>query len=173
MKFGERVLEIVEGCTDTDAAPKPPWRVRKEQYVTRIAHEPPSVLLVSIADKLHNVRALATDSRAVGDALWRRFNPEAGRDGTLGYYRGLVIAYSHRIKHVGESRLPFLVEALEREVSTLEARVGTKAQWPPQASSSDSSTHGLACWSAPKNLVATLLKRRCYGLLGPLRLPPR
>jgi len=85
LKFGERVLEIVEGCTDTDADPKPPWRVRKEQYVTRIAHEPPSVLLVSMADKLHNVRALATDYRAVGDALWRRFNPEAGRDGTFGY----------------------------------------------------------------------------------------
>ena len=88
------------------------------------------MLLVSIADKLHNVRALATDSRAVGDALWRRFNPEAGRDGTLGYYRGLVIAYSHRIKHVGDSRLPFLVEALEREVSTLEARVERRRSGP-------------------------------------------
>src|SRR6188474_2789663 len=40
LKFGERVLEIVEGCTDTDQDPKPPWRVRKEQYVARIVDEP-------------------------------------------------------------------------------------------------------------------------------------
>ena len=29
-KFDRRVLEIVEGCTDTDKKPKPPWKVRKE-----------------------------------------------------------------------------------------------------------------------------------------------
>jgi (p)ppGpp synthase/HD superfamily hydrolase len=130
LRFGERVLEIVEGCTDTDEDPKPPWRLRKEQYVARVAHEPPSVLLVSMADKLHNVRALQTDYRAVGEALWVRFNPEAGRDGTLGYYRGLAIAYRQRIQEVGDSRLAILVDALEREVSTLEDLAGTKAQWP-------------------------------------------
>ncbi len=27
--FGERVLAIVEGCTDADEHPKPPWRPRK------------------------------------------------------------------------------------------------------------------------------------------------
>ena len=41
------------------------------------------MLLVSIADKLHNVRALQTDYRVVEHALWGRFNPDAGRDGTL------------------------------------------------------------------------------------------
>jgi GTP pyrophosphokinase len=28
-KFGQRVLDIVEGCTDADISPKPPWRARK------------------------------------------------------------------------------------------------------------------------------------------------
>jgi (p)ppGpp synthase/HD superfamily hydrolase len=134
LRFGARVLEIVEGCTDTDADPKPPWRRRKEQYIARIAHEGPSVLLVSMADKLHNVRALQRDYRAVGDALWGRFNPEAGLDGTLGYYRGLVTAYGPRVQQVGDSRLAVLVEALEREVSAFEDLVGTKAPWPPAIS---------------------------------------
>ena len=130
LKFGEGVLEIVKGCTDTDADPKPPWRKRKEQYIALIAHEGPSVLLVSMADKLHNVRALERDYRAVGHALWSRFNPEAGRDGTLGYSRGLVITYAERIPQTGDSRLPALVQALDRELSALEDLVGTKAQWP-------------------------------------------
>jgi (p)ppGpp synthase/HD superfamily hydrolase len=130
LKFGERVLEIVEGCTDTDEDPKPPWRTRKEQYIARIAHEGPSVLLVSMADKLHNVRALERDYRAVGDALWGRFNPEARRDGTLGYYRGLVTAYAERVQQVGDSRLSPLVDVLEHEVSTLESLVGMTARWP-------------------------------------------
>ena len=83
LKFGERVLKIVEGCTDTDEDPKPSWSVRKEQHVARIAHEPSSTLLVSVADKLHNVRALQSDHRAVGEAISSRFNPEAGRAKSL------------------------------------------------------------------------------------------
>ena len=130
LKFGQHVLDIVEGCTDTDVDPKPPWRARKEQYVTRVAHEGPSVALVSMADKLHNVRALQRDYRAVGDALWSRFNPEAGREGTLGYYRGLVDAFKERMQQVRDSRLTPLVEDLDREVSTLEELAGTKGRWP-------------------------------------------
>jgi (p)ppGpp synthase/HD superfamily hydrolase len=34
-KFGERVLQIVLGCTDADTKPKPPWRERKEAYARR------------------------------------------------------------------------------------------------------------------------------------------
>src|SRR6185503_6719440 len=35
--FGARVLAIVEGCTDSDTHPKPPWRERKERYVAHVA----------------------------------------------------------------------------------------------------------------------------------------
>lgn len=62
--------------------------------------------------KLHNVRALQRDYRAVGDALWGRFNPEAGRDGTLGYYRGLVMAYAQRVQQVGDSRFRHGIRSL-------------------------------------------------------------
>lgn len=128
LRFGERVLEIVEGCTDADADPKPPWRVRKEQYIARIAHESPSVLLVSMADKLHNVRALERDYRMAGDALWDRFNPDAGRDDTLGYYRGLVVAFAHRVEQLGESRTAVLAETLGREFSALKELVTSKSR---------------------------------------------
>ena len=86
----------------------------------------------AIAALLHD--GPPTDDRTVGDALWGRFNPEAGLDGTLGYYRGLVTAYGRRVQQVGDSRLAVLVEALEREVSALEDLIGTKAPWPPAIS---------------------------------------
>jgi len=87
-KFGKRVADIVAGCTDSDAVPKPPWRQRKETYIAHLRHAPPEVRLVSASDKLHNARAVLSDYRRLGEALWPRFTGQ--RDGTLWYYRTLV-----------------------------------------------------------------------------------
>src|SRR5256886_13261619 len=35
-RFGNNVAKIVEGCTDTDQIPKPPWRKRKESYISHL-----------------------------------------------------------------------------------------------------------------------------------------
>src|SRR5438045_9778076 len=35
-KFGIDVARIVEGCTDTDQTPKPPWLERKKAYVAHV-----------------------------------------------------------------------------------------------------------------------------------------
>src|SRR5579872_1354566 len=55
-RFGERVAHVVEGCTDTDLDPKPPWRQRKEDYLKHLQMADADVRLVSAADKLHNAR---------------------------------------------------------------------------------------------------------------------
>ena len=90
-RFGERVLRIVEGCTDADVSPKPPWRARKETYIAHITKDTdPSVILVSASDKLHNAAAILGDFRRIGDAVFERFNADAGKKGVIGYYRGLV-----------------------------------------------------------------------------------
>jgi len=91
MRFGDEVTGIVAGNSDTFKNPKPPWRERKEAYVSRVAREPEPVRLVSAADKLHNARSVLADLRSVGDEIWRRFN--GGKDGTLWYYRALVEAF--------------------------------------------------------------------------------
>lgn len=109
-KFGPRVAEIVEGCTDTDQSPKPPWRTRKEAYVRHVANAIPSVRLVSACDKLHNARSLIMDYRVCGEQLWSRFT--GGRDGTLWYYRAMVNALRADPSPV--------VEELDRVVRELE-----------------------------------------------------
>jgi len=89
-QFGDAVAGIVAGCSDTYETPKPPWRERKEAHIAHLAEASPSVRLVSAADKLHNARSVLADYRALGDALWDRFN--GGRDGTLWYYRAVADA---------------------------------------------------------------------------------
>jgi hypothetical protein len=69
------------------------------------------VLLVSVADKLHNARAILRDYRTHRDSLWKRFR--GGKGGTLWYYRELVEAYQGR--QVGA-----YVDELDDVVSTLE-----------------------------------------------------
>ena len=93
-RFGEKVAIIVDGLTDTDQTPKPPWRKRKEDYLAHLSNASRSVLLVSLADKLHNARTIRQDYRLIGDEVWRRFT--GGKEGTLWYYRSLVSAFHER-----------------------------------------------------------------------------
>ena len=110
-RFGDQVATLVDGCTDAETVPKPPWRGRKDAYVSHIGGASASVHLISAADKLHNARSLLADYRQVGEALWDRFR--GGRDGTLWYYRALVDAF----RAAGPTPL---VEELERTVGELE-----------------------------------------------------
>lgn len=88
--FGDTVTAIVDGCTDSDATPKPPWRDRKQAYIDRISQASHSVRLVSAADKLYNARSILKDYRELGDRVWERFKGK--KDGTLWYYNSLVEA---------------------------------------------------------------------------------
>jgi GTP pyrophosphokinase len=110
-RFGEAVVAIVDGCTDADTVPKPPWRKRKEAHVAHVGHAAPAVRLVVAADKLHNARSIIADYRRLGETLWDRFR--GGREGTLWYYRALVDA----LRAAGPTPL---VEELERTVGELE-----------------------------------------------------
>ena len=86
-RFGARVAKVVDGCTDADTYPKPPWRERKENYLRHLAAADADTRLVSAADKLNNVRSILSDYREVGELVWARF--QGGREGTLWYYRSL------------------------------------------------------------------------------------
>ena len=57
---------MVRACSDTEVIPKPPWRDRKQAYLERLEDEREDALLVSVADKVHNARAMLADSRAAG-----------------------------------------------------------------------------------------------------------
>jgi GTP pyrophosphokinase len=99
-EFGDRVGDVVRGCSDAVAVPgqpKPPWRERKTGYIQRLAGEKDSdVLLVSACDKLHNARSIVADLRSIGAAVWDRFsqNDPAAQ---LWYYETLAASYQGRV----------------------------------------------------------------------------
>ena len=111
-KFGSRVAKIVDGCTDSDTDPKPPWRERKETYIRHLKSADAETRLVSAADKLNNVRSILSDYREVEESIWDRFS--GGREGTLWYYRALLEEFLR-----GQpSRLARELELAVRELAT-------------------------------------------------------
>ena len=117
--FGPRVANIVESCTDTDESPKPPWHQRKERYITHLAAPttPREVLVVSLADKLHNARSLLVDYRHVGEEVSRRFN--AGPQDQIWYYQTLAGIFSARLPGAMTDELRRTVDELRIELGRL------------------------------------------------------
>ncbi|WP_249070906.1 HD domain-containing protein [Argonema antarcticum] len=109
--FGERVTDIVDGCTESDTIPKPPWHERKLQYIKQMRYASPSVLRVSMADKLHNARSILADLYQHGDAVWQKF--KGGKEGTLWFYQSLLEVYNQDSSN-------FLLSELERIIAQLE-----------------------------------------------------
>ncbi|MFB8798372.1 MAG: HD domain-containing protein [Microcoleus sp.] len=112
VRFGEEVVSIVDGCTESCTIPKPPWRDRKLRYIEQMRHASPSVLRVSMADKLHNARSILADRDREGDAVWDKF--KGGKAGTLWFYRSLLEIYQ-------QGGCSFLVSEIERIVDRLES----------------------------------------------------
>ena len=91
--FGESVANIVAECTDAFSTPKPAWRKRKEQYIAHLQNASLQALRVSLADKLHNARAILLDLYNNGDAVWKKFN--GGKEGTIWYYQELAKSFEN------------------------------------------------------------------------------
>ncbi|MBN1832228.1 MAG: bifunctional (p)ppGpp synthetase/guanosine-3',5'-bis(diphosphate) 3'-pyrophosphohydrolase [Deltaproteobacteria bacterium] len=86
--FGEKVSMIVKGASELDKSLK--WEERKSHTHDFLKGASQEVKFVALADKLHNIRTIASDYAKIGEALWERFN--RGRDAQQWYYQGLVQA---------------------------------------------------------------------------------
>jgi len=118
LRFGDVVARIVEACTDSDETPRPPYRVRKQLYLDQLPAEPPDVLRVALADKLHNSRALLNGLRAEGPAeLWTHF--KASPEDKLRYLRAALEVFKATVDSA-------MVGEFERVVGALEAHAGVE-----------------------------------------------
>lgn len=96
-RFGDVVAHVVLECSAEDKTDDPGWRVRKERYIDGLTECSSSALLVSLADKLYNARAILDDYRALGAGLWERFNADEPKGASMRwYYETLVSAYLAR-----------------------------------------------------------------------------
>lgn len=110
--FDAEVADIVEACSDSlteDPAQKLSWDERKQAYLDGLVSESAEVLLVSLADKLHNATAILRDLRSpVGIAVFDRF--KVGPKTTIGYYTRLVDVFDAQSSKLGDGGLALLKE---------------------------------------------------------------
>ena len=125
-RFGTAVRDIVEDCTDAPDHPKPPWRRRKREYLLHLEEAPEPSLRVSLADKLHNARAMVLDAAAGDPAFWSRFNapPVAQR----WYYTALAEVFQRRLP--GSPHARELGATVERLVPPCPPTCGLRSRAP-------------------------------------------
>ena len=93
--FGRKVSELVTAVSEPDK--KAPWEKRKAhtiQYLGDRAND--DVLVVALADKLDNIRAIREGLESAGEMFWERFNRP--REKQKWYYESLEAALTKRVR---------------------------------------------------------------------------
>lgn len=111
-QFGDRVLQIVDACTESDQVPKPPWKLRKQQALVQLRQATPEAQRVMLADKLHNLRSIWADWQRQGDQVWDRFN--ASRTEVLWFYAACIDAVRDRFNSPMVTELQTLLNHLNQ-----------------------------------------------------------
>jgi (p)ppGpp synthase/HD superfamily hydrolase len=115
-EFGAHIAAMVLEVSDERTPEDGPWRARKRAHLRHIARvDDDSVLMLLLADKVHNVRSLVRDLREEGDELWRRH--DRGPGDQLWYFRELIGSFEGRCSG------PLLLD-LRRGVTELEELLG-------------------------------------------------
>lgn len=75
--FGERVAELVASESEDkreNLLAESTWKIRKQETLAHLQTASTDVKMITLGDKLSNIRAIYRDHSAMGDALWQRFN---------------------------------------------------------------------------------------------------
>lgn len=124
--FGKHVLDLVMACSDAApqrGQPKGAWIERKEKYIANLRSAADEVLLISAADKWHNLASILADAKRLGETVFDRFirkdfERADKKTMVLWYYKELLAVYRER-------NVPVVVE-LENLLSEIENVTGQK-----------------------------------------------
>lgn len=124
--FGKHVLDLVMACSDAApqrGQPKGAWIERKEKYIANLRSAADEVLLISAADKWHNLASILADAKRLGEVVFDRFIRQDfertdKKKMVLWYYKELLAVYRER-------NVPVVVE-LENLLSEIENVTGQK-----------------------------------------------
>lgn len=124
--FGKHVLDLVMACSDAApqrGQPKGAWIERKEKYIANLRSAADEVLLISAADKWHNLASILADAKQLGEVVFDRFIRQDfertdKKKIVLWYYKELLAVYRER-------NVPVVVE-LENLLSEIENVTGQK-----------------------------------------------
>lgn len=117
--FGERVASIVDGVTKDDKLPD--WQSRAEAYLEHLEQNASDEsVIVSCADKTHNLMTMLTDYTEVGDDLWKQF--KVGAERQLWWYESLLGVVRRRLPELNiTNQLEELIEQFKSNVNINES----------------------------------------------------
>jgi (p)ppGpp synthase/HD superfamily hydrolase len=112
-EFGDQVAYLVDACTDSYTQPKREWETRKIDYLEKLRSASEDVILISLADKIHNARSILRDLHLSGESTWDKFKGK--KSGTLWYFQALAKIFEDAPFPVLQKEFRNLVD----EISTL------------------------------------------------------
>ena len=115
--FGERVVGIVKDVTKDPSLRD--WHEVSRAYLNHLEHQASDqAVIVSAADKIHNILSVHTDFDAHGDQLWERFSTKSAGD-QLWWYSEISTCVAKR-------KAPqILCDQLSKQVRLLRAKLGS------------------------------------------------
>lgn len=113
--FGDEVVKIVKDVSEDKTAgePEKPWIERKKGYLAHLdSLENEKPLIVSTADKIHNLTDILEEYERIGDSIWQKFN--ASKNDELWFYTEfLKIIDKKQIPEQMKNDLALLVDRLK------------------------------------------------------------
>ena len=86
--YGQRVVDIVRGVTKDDSIED--WREANEAYLQNLRENASDEsVIVSAADKIHNLISVLEDYDEMGDAVWQKFTTK-NADDQLWWYEAVL-----------------------------------------------------------------------------------
>lgn len=90
--FGERVAKLVASESENKREDRPAettWKIRKQETLAHLMTAPIEVKMITLGDKLSNIRVINRDYNTIGDALWQRFN-QKDKNEHYWYYQSIA-----------------------------------------------------------------------------------
>jgi (p)ppGpp synthase/HD superfamily hydrolase len=108
--FGYEVADLVNAVSEPNKSDT--WENRKAHTIKHLKTASPEVLMISLADKMDNIKKIREDYEKIGNKVWERFNRP--KEKQKWYYETLADVFSMRLN---DPKTAFLVNHFRSEVN--------------------------------------------------------
>lgn len=99
--FGQRLAALVASESENKRENLPAastWKIRKQETLDELRSANADVKMITLGDKLSNIRAIHRDQEILGDELWQRFNQKDKAEHYC-YYRSIADCLTELKEH--------------------------------------------------------------------------
>ncbi len=117
-EFGRRICDLVAEESEDKRPDQPPeetWQPRKQETIDKLAHAGRDTKILTLADKLANIREMKRDYSKIGEQLWENFNQNDPAKQAW-YYRSVLSALESLSDQEAYKEFKVLVETFLQNI---------------------------------------------------------